>query len=109
MRAFLLSFSALLNSNHVHNVLNTSNSVETWVSPFPFSAIVVSRLTALELGAVLHSHFGESLFMIVEATTLNTSGWLPMEFWNFVNDPQGTWSKQFFSLPRLGTSDQAAR
>ena len=107
MKPFLLSFSALLNANHVHAVLNNSNSVETWISPFPFSAIVVSRLTAIELGAVLHSHFGDNLFIVVEATTYNTSGWLPPEFWEYVNNPQAAWSKNLFRLPALG--DQTAR
>ncbi|WP_139369667.1 hypothetical protein [Xanthomonas axonopodis] len=107
MKAFLLSFSALLNANHVHAVLNSSNAVDTWVSPFPFSAIVVSRLTAIELGAVFHSHFGDTLFMLVEATAWNTSGWLPPEFWEYVNSPHAAWSKNVFKLPALG--DQIAR
>lgn len=96
MRAFLLNFSTLLDQHHVHGVLNSSNSIENWLSPFPYSAIVVSRLTAVELGAVLHSHFGGHLFILVEATTTNTGGWLPKEFWDFINNPQTSWSKQIF-------------
>lgn len=104
MKAYLLSFSALINSNHVHSVLNGSNAVETWVSPFPFSAILVSRLSTSELAAVLHSHFGESLFMIVEANSWNSSGWLPPEFWEYVNNPQAAWSKNMFKLPAPSSS-----
>ena len=102
MRTFLLTFSALLNQTQVHSVLSTSAAVETWITPFPFSAIVVSRLTVLELGAVLHSHFDDALFILVEANRFNTGGWLPLEFWNVINDPQGAWSKKAFSLPNLG-------
>ena len=109
MRAFVLNFSALLNQTQVHSVLNASAAVETWATPFPFSAIVVSRLTVLELGAVLHSHFGEALFILVEATKFNTGGWLPIEFWNVINDPQGACSKKVFSLPALGVDVKTTR
>jgi len=105
VKAYLLSFSALINANHVYAVLNNSNAVDTWVSPFPFSAILVSRLTTSELAAVLHSHFGEALFMIVEATSWNSSGWLPPEFWEYVNNPQGAWSKNVFKLPAPSSHD----
>ena len=101
MKAFLLSFSSLLDVNYVHTVLNNSNSVETWLSPFPFSVIIVSRLTTSELGAVLQSHFGGNLFVVVEATPQNTSGWLPPEFWDYINNPQHVWRRNIFNFSAI--------
>ena len=106
MKAYLLNFSNLIDHNYVLSVLNNSNSIENWLSPFPYSAIVVSRLTCLELGAVLHSHFADHLFILVEATTTNTAGWLPSNFWEFINNPQASWAKQVFpqiARPNLPT------
>jgi hypothetical protein len=94
MRSYILNFSALLPHSFVYTILNNSNSVENWVSPLPNCVIVASKLTCAELGAVLHSHFGENIFMLVEANSFNTTGWLPKEFWDFIGNPQTSWSKQ---------------
>lgn len=104
MKAFLLSFSPALLVNHVHTVLNGSNSVETWLSPFPFSAIIVSRLTTSELAAVFHSHFGNNLFIVTEATSQNTSGWLHAEFWEYINNPENVLRKNMFNYPALNNN-----
>lgn len=99
MKAFLLNYSNVLEQNYVHAVLNHSNSIENWLSPFPNSVLVVSRLTSSELGAVLHSHFGDNLFLIVEVNAYNCAGWLPPEFWGFINNPQPVALKPLFPPP----------
>ena len=97
MKAFVLTYSAVLDYVRVQNVLNTTRSVETWLSPFPFSAIVVSKLTVSELSAVLHSHFGDAWFIVVEANQHNSNGWLSKEFWDYIADPHGVWSRGILS------------
>lgn len=108
MKAFLLNFSSVLEQSYVHSVLNNTNSIDNWLSALPYSAILVSRLTCSELAAVLHSHFGDNLFIVIEANANNTSGWLPKEFWDFINNPQTNWAK-IFALPRPALEHPPAR
>ena len=95
MNAYVLTHSAAPQT--VYDMLNGSRAVMTWVSPFPYAALVLSNLTLPELSAVVHTHLGDTWFIVMEATQQNTQGWLPVHFWDYINDPQGTWSKQLFS------------
>lgn len=88
MKAFILNYSAILDIGFVQGVLNSTQSIETWASPFPFSAIVISKLTVTELSAVLHSYFGDTWFLITEANQQNTNGWMTNELWSYINNPQ---------------------
>lgn len=97
MRAFLLTYSNVLPPDFVHQVLNNTGAIQTWLSPFPYSAIVLSDLTVGELSAVLRTHFSGAWFLTVEINQENSNGWMAPQFWECINDPEGTWSKRFFA------------
>lgn len=96
MKAYWLSCNTALSFDFVVGVLNGSQAIETWVSPYPGSAIVISRLSLNELTAVFHSHLQEIWFVLIEISNANTNGWLPGEFWDHINDPASAWRKKVF-------------
>jgi hypothetical protein len=97
MRAYLLTHGATLEQEKVHGILNSTRAIETWLSPFPYAAVLVSKLTLGELTAVIRSHFGDHWFIVVETNRDNVNGWLPKQFWDYLIDPQTTWSQQLFA------------
>lgn len=97
MKAFLFSYSALAQPEYVHNVLNTTRAIATWVTPFPYSAIVVSDLTVNELTAVFQTHMGEAWFIIVELAAGSCNGILPKQFWEYVENPLNAWTKKIMA------------
>ena len=99
MKAYLLTYSALLAPQQVQQILNKTQAVRTWIAPFPYAAIIVSELETGELSAVLHSHFEEAWFILAEANATNTNGWLPAELWEYVLDPYKAWSSNIFTNP----------
>jgi hypothetical protein len=96
LKAFLLAYNSVFSPEYVHRVLSSTRAIQTWASPFPNTAIILSNLTVSELAAVLHTHFGEIWFIVVEVNKDNANGWLPAQFWDYVSDPQSTWSKRLF-------------
>ena len=103
MRAYLFSWNTLVPQEFVASVLNGSTAVETWVSPIPTSAIVISKLNVSELAAVLRVHFGEIWFILVEATPQNSNGWLPAQFWEYIGNPSSVCYQNF--LARLANTN----
>lgn len=97
MKAYLLTHSGLLEPSQAYQILNQTQAIETWISPFPYSAVLISKLTVAELAAVLRSHFGDTWFILVEANKDNSNGWLPQQFWDYVMDPQKAWTQQLFA------------
>jgi len=97
VKAYLLTYNSVFNPEYVHQILNNTRAIQTWVSPFPYSAIVLSNLTVNELAAVLQTHFAGVWFMLAEVNKDNTNGWLPAQFWEYVGDPQAAWSKRLFA------------
>ena len=104
MRAFALSHNIVIPPEDVYDILNATSAVVTWVSPYPYLDIVLSNLTVAELSAVLQTHFAGIWFLLVEATPINSDGWLPGQFWEYINDPGKAWSKTILAdllkLPR---------
>ena len=96
MNAYWLSCNIALSFDFVTGVLDGSKAIDTWVSPYPCSAILLSRLSLNELTAVLHTHFGQAWFILIELNAQNSNGWLPGEFWEQITDPQAAWSKKIF-------------
>lgn len=94
MKAFLFNFNPIPSVEYIHYTLNNTSSVETWVAPLQNSAILISKLTVHELAAVLHSHFRETWFVLIEANSENTNGWLPNDFWEYLFEPNTVWSKK---------------
>ncbi|MCG8067979.1 MAG: hypothetical protein JAY84_08935 [Candidatus Thiodiazotropha taylori] len=97
MNAYLFSYNSIIPQHTVQEILNRTSAVETWVAPISSSAIVLSRLSVAELAAVLHTHLGETWFLLVEATPQNSNGWLPANFWEYISNPDATWSKQILA------------
>jgi hypothetical protein len=97
MKAFLLSHSSLATPEYIRSVLNTSHAVTTWISPFPYSAIVLSNLTVDELSAIFRTHLGETWFILAELSAYTCNGYLPGQCWDYVNDPIGSWSEQILA------------
>lgn len=88
MKAYLLTYSPVCPRSRVHVVLNTTRAIRNWVSPFPYAAILVSDLTTQKLGAILRDRLGDEVwFMVAQLDSELVDGWLPGDFWEFVDDP----------------------
>jgi hypothetical protein len=97
MKAYLFTYNTALSSNYINNLLNTSNAINTWVSPYHGTSIIISQLTVSELSAVLHSHLDDIWFIVIEATPTNSNGWLPGNFWDYISDPNTAWTSSLLS------------
>jgi hypothetical protein len=97
MKAYVLTFNSALSDQHVHQILNSSKAIDTWLSPYQSTVIVLSRLTVSELAAVLQTHFLGIWFLVVEVTKDNSNGWLPPQFWEYIADPYKAWSSKILA------------
>ena len=97
MKPYLFTYSQACTPIQVQYLLNDSNAFETWVSPFPYAAIVVSKLTVHELGAIIRERLPGVWFMVTELHSSTVQGWIPGDLWQYVNDPQGTWTRNQFA------------
>lgn len=93
MKAYLFSYNTMLDLEHISSVLNNSNAIETWISPYQGCAIILSKLTVAELSAVLRTYTYHYWYVVAEINSVNANGWLPPIFWEFVSDPMTMWSK----------------
>jgi hypothetical protein len=99
----------VLTPDDVYEILNNTAAVVTWVSPYPYLFIALSNLTVAELSAVLQTHFAGIWFILVEATPHNSNGWLPSQFWEYINDPGKAWSSTILAdLLKLSRSSLPA-
>ena len=94
MKSYLFTFSQPCTQAQAHDVLNNTEEVQTWVAPFPYSAILVSRLNTQDLSAILRERLPNVWFMVAEMDHETVDGWLPGNLWEYVNDPQKAWSQQ---------------
>ena len=102
MKAHLVAYGQTCSPQQVHHVLNDTQAVVTWVSPFPYAAILVSGLDVHDLAGVLRNRLPGVWFMVTELRGDSVQGWLPKELWDYVNDPSQASSRQLFA--GLGTS-----
>ena len=105
MKAYLLAHSQACTPRQVQHLLNDTEAVATWVTPFPFAAILVSSLSVNDLAAVLRDRLPSVWFIVTELRGDSVQGWLPRELWDYVNNPSQAWSRQLFAglgTPRLG-------
>jgi len=120
MKAFIFVHNNVLTPEYVYGILNNTRAVQTWVSPFSSTFIIVSNLSIHELTAVLNTHLSGIWFVLVEANKENTNGWLPGEFWEYLIHPQATWTKKLLmqltqtpappqSAPMRGLLDQTKK
>lgn len=87
MKAYLFTYSLTCPPAQVHTILNNTNAIHTWIAPFPYSAILISNLTPQELGAILRNHLAGVWFVITQIDSQLVDGWLPGNFWEYVNNP----------------------
>jgi hypothetical protein len=97
VKAFLFAHSSATPPESVYEILNSTRAVSTWASPFPYSAILLSNLSVSELSAVLQTHLYGIWFILIEATSENCNGWLPAQFWEYINDPGKAYSAKLFA------------
>lgn len=88
MNSYLFAYSQVCTPTQVQYVLNDTQAVDTWVAPFPYAAILLSELSVRDLGAVLHDRLPGVWFMVTETHSHTVQGWLPKNFWEYVNAPQ---------------------
>ena len=96
MKSYLFTYSQLCTQEWAHTVLNDTEGVQTWVAPFPYSAILVSKLNTQALSAILRERLPNVWFVVAEMNGQSADGWLPGDLWEYVNDPQKAWSRQLF-------------
>ena len=97
MKAYLLTHSQACTPTHVQSLLSETEGIETWVSPFPYGAILVSELHVRALAAVLRSRLPAVWFMVTELNGNAVQGWLPGNLWEYVNNPQQAASRGLFT------------
>lgn len=97
MKAHLLVYSQACTPPQAQRLLNDTQAVETWVTPFPYAAILVSGLDVHDLAAVLRDRLPGVWFMVTELRGDAVQGWLPKELWDYVNSPSEAWSRQLFA------------
>ena len=95
MKSYLFTFSHPCKQAQAHDVLNNTEGIQTWIAPFPYSAILVSKLNAQDLSDTLHDRLPNDVwFMVAEMDPQAVNGWLPGNLWGYVNDPQKAGSGQ---------------
>ena len=97
MKPYLLTYSQACTPTNVHQLLNDTRAVETWVTPFPYAAILISKLNVDDLAAVLRGRIPGIWFMVTELNPHSVQGWLPGNLWEYVNNPQQAWSKNLLA------------
>lgn len=106
MKAYIFSWNNVYTPEYVSYLLNDTKAIKTWVSPISGTAILVSDLSVIDLSSVLHGRLGDVWFILVEAAPYNTSGWLPANFWTYINNPQsliqGNYLAELFATPHKG-------
>ena len=108
MKPFLFAYSQACHQAHAHAVLNDTQGVDTWVAPFPYAAILISRLDTQDLSAVLRDRLPGVWFMVTEMNPQSVNGWLPGNLWEYVNDPRQAWSQNAFQRLSRATPDWTA-
>lgn len=97
MKAYIFSWNNLYTTEYVFDVLNDTQVIDSWVSPITNTAIIISNLNCIDLSSLLHGRLGETWFVLVEANSFNTGGWLPSNFWDYINDPKSISQKNYLA------------
>ena len=97
MKAYLLTYSQACTPTQAQYLLNDTQAIETWVMPFPYAAILLSKLSVHDLAAVIRSRIPGVWFMMTELKSDTVQGWIPGDLWEYVNNPHGAWSRKLFA------------
>ena len=90
MKAYFLAYTSrrLDVRTYVHGVLNEEGAVHNWVSFIPHTAIVISGLDVQGLCDLLRGCLDDEVWFLVSYLDSElVNGWLPADFWEFVNHP----------------------
>lgn len=87
MKSYLVTYSQACTQAQMHTILNTTHGIDTWVAPFPYAALLVSRLNVQDLSNVLRARLPGVWFMVTEVNGQNVDGWLPGDLWLYATDP----------------------
>ena len=88
MKSCILTYDRSCIPEYVQGILNDIDAIGTWVSPFPYAAIVVSELDVGGLSAVLRERLPDARFMVAELRSEAVRGWLPGKLWEYASDPE---------------------
>lgn len=97
MKSYLFTYSQACTQTQAHAILDATQAIDTWIAPFPYAAILVSRLDVQDLTNVLAGLLPDVWFMVTEVNRQSTNGWLPGELWLYVNEPSEAWTKKIFA------------
>ena len=97
MKAYLFAYSQACVPQQVQDLLSDTREVATWVSPFPYAAILVSSLGVHDIAGVLRGRLPGVWFMVTELRGDSVQGWLPKALWGYVNEPSQAWSRRLFA------------
>ena len=107
VKPYLLTYTQAVTPAYVQHVLNDTEAVATWVAPFPYAAILISKLDIQDLAAVLRDRLPGIWFMVAELKGDTVQGWLPGNLWEYVNDPQQAWSRNLFAELAASSSESS--
>ena len=99
MNSYLFAYSQACTPTQAQFVLDDAQAIETWVAPFPYAAIVVSKLNVQDICAVLRQRLPGVWFVVTEMNSHTVQGWLPQNLWEYVNAPQQAKSLTLADLP----------
>ena len=97
MKSYLFTYGQACTQAYAHAILDATQAIDTWVAPFPYAAILVSRLDVQDLASVLRGRLPDVWFMVTEVNPQSVNGWLPADLWLYVNNPYEAWSKKIFA------------
>ena len=89
MRVFLLSINTdVVARQAAQDYLDTLAEVHNWFSVLPGTIFVVSTGTVQSLSELLRGHFVGAFFVLTEVARGFTDGNLPVQAWDFINNPK---------------------
>lgn len=92
MQVYIIYFFNFVNQEALAQYLNSYYQIRNWYQ-YGNVLAVYSILTLAELQTVLNPFFFGQTFLILPAIGSYAAGNMPLEFWNFINNPKdsGRW------------------
>ena len=89
LKAYAMVFdSSTLPRQYVTDFLDTRSEVANWLGFFNDVIIIVSNNTAHQLAEIIRQGLPGTFFMLTYIPFRQYDGWLPKEWWDFINKPQ---------------------
>jgi len=89
-RVFLFSYDITnTDSSILFSYLDSEPSFLNWRTPgIPGLALIVSQLPVIEVSKKLLAHMSGRKFFVAEVSGHSADGWVDMNTWQFINNPQ---------------------